>query len=158
MKREAFLGAATVVLCAVLYHQTTLISDYGFAQVGADVWPKIILGTIAALAVLQMAQGLKRPRSRGESQSTPVAARSNWRDRALVPLTVFGAITGFALLVPYAGFTVSGLLMVFVLLSVIGPKSPRAIATHAAIAAVSVLSVAFFFSYVMGVLLPGWTL
>lgn len=75
-----------------------------------------------------------------------------------MPLTVFGAIIGFALLVPYAGFTVSGLVMVFVLLSVIGPKTPRAIAAHAAIAAVSVLTVAFFFSYFMGVLLPGWAL
>ncbi|WP_417588907.1 tripartite tricarboxylate transporter TctB family protein [Pararhodobacter oceanensis] len=158
MKREAFLGAATVLLCAVLYYQTTLIADYGFAQVGADVWPKMILGAIAALALLQMALGLYRPRSRVGSEVSPAGARPDWRGSALVPLTVFGAIIGFALLVPFAGFTVSGLLMVFVLLTVIGPKTPRAIAAHAAIAAVSVLSVAFFFSYVMGVLLPGWAL
>lgn len=158
MKREAFLGAATVLLCAVLYHQTTLIADYGFAQVGADVWPKMIVGAIAALALLQTALGLYRPRSRAGSETSPVGARPSLRDAALVPLTVFGAIIGFALLVPYAGFTVSGLVMVFVLLSVIGPKTPRAIAAHAAIAAVSVLTVAFFFSYFMGVLLPGWAL
>lgn len=158
MKREAFLGAATLLLCAVLYHQTTLIADYGFAQVGADVWPKMIVGAIAALALLQTALGLYRPRSRAGSETSPVGARPSLRDAALVPLTVFGAIIGFALLVPYAGFTVSGLVMVFVLLSVIGPKTPRAIAAHAAIAAVSVLTVAFFFSYFMGVLLPGWAL
>lgn len=126
MKREAFLGAATLLLCAVLYHQTTLIADYGFAQVGADVWPKMIVGAIAALALLQTALGLYRPRSRAGSETSPVGARPSLRDAALVPLTVFGAIIGFALLVPYAGFTVSGLVMVFVLLSVIGPEKPRA--------------------------------
>ncbi|UOA14977.1 tripartite tricarboxylate transporter TctB family protein [Sulfitobacter dubius] len=156
MKREVFLGAATVILCAVLYYQTTLIADYGFAQVGADVWPKIILGAIAALALIQMALGIYR--SGLSPDSRPATRQANWRKSAVVPFTVFGATIGFALLVPYAGFTASGLLMVFVLLSAIGPKSPRAIVMHAAIAAISVLTVAFFFSCVMGVLLPGWAL
>jgi hypothetical protein len=156
LKREALLGTATVLLCAVLYYETTLIADYGFAQVGADVWPKIILGVISALALLQIATGLIRPAP--TSKADEGIAVEGWLFRAFVPITVFVGVVLFSLLVPYIGFTFSGLIMVFMLLSVIGPKSPRAIALHAAIAIVSVLSVTAFFTQVMGVLLPGWSL
>lgn len=157
MKREAILGAATLLVCAVLYHQTTLIADYGFAQVGADVWPKIILGSIAALALVQLAMGL---RSRPTPANDPDlhSEKQNLWESAFVPVTVFSVIILFAVLVPYIGFMFSGLLMVFSLLTVIGPRSARAIAINAAIASGSVLTVTFFFSNIMGVLLPGWAL
>jgi hypothetical protein len=159
LKREALLGGATVVLCGVLYYETTLIADYGFAQVGADVWPRIILGVISALALVQIILGLG---TRRPVAAPPDAGQSDtdqgWLSRVLVPVTVFAGVVLFALLVPFLGFMMSGLLMVFALLSVIGPKSPRAILIHAGVATVSVVCVTLFFTQVMGVLLPGWSL
>lgn len=156
MKREALLGGATLFLCAVLFYETTLIADYGFAQVSADVWPRMILGAISALSLLQVVTALYRPPS--STHGNPGAPDGGWLFNAFVPITVFVAVVIFALLVGYIGFMLSGLIMVFTLLSVIGPKTPRAVVIHAAIAAVSVIGITVFFSEIMGVLLPGWAL
>lgn len=158
MKREVLLGAATILFCAALFYEAALIPDYGFAQVGADVWPKIILGVVSVLALLQMVQGFYRPQATPASQAGQRNPRESWLFRAFVPFTVFAAVVLFAVFVPYIGFMLSGLIMVFMLLSIIGQKSPRTLLIHAVISVVSVLCVTVFFSEVMGVLLPEWTL
>lgn len=158
MKQEVLLGATTVLLCAVLFYQTTQIADFGFAQVGADVWPKFIIGVMFCLASLQIAIALLRPGPSGARATQCAEVDQGLWFWILVPIVVFAAVSFFALAVPFIGFTLAGLAMVFGLLSAIGPKSPRALVMHGAIAGVAVGLVTFFFTGVMGVMLPGWAL
>jgi hypothetical protein len=158
LKREVLLGSATVILCGILFYETTLIADYGFAQVGADVWPRIVLGVISVLAFLQIVQGFYQSRTTVAPATDPQHDGCGLLSGFYVPITVFTGVVLFALLVPFIGFILSGLLMVFGLLSLIGPKSPRSVLIHAGISLSSVLCVTVFFTQVMGVYLPGWAL
>jgi len=154
LRRDAILGAVTAVLCVALFFETSKVRNFDFAAVGADVWPKITIGLILLLSVVQILLGLRQ--TRAEPQEPEAGA--GLLERSFVPLAVFSAVILFALAVPYFGFAISGVLMVFGLLTTIGPKTGKAILGNAAISLVAVLAMTFIFTQVMGILLPQWRL
>lgn len=152
MKRDVILGAVTGALCIVFYLETLKVNNLAFAKVGADLWPQIAIGCIFVLSIVQVIVGFKAP------AEAPADAGDGLLEKLFAPVVVFGTMIAFPLLVPVLGMTVSGALMVLTLLSILGPKTPLAMVLHVTITLVSVLSITFIFTRIMGIVLPGFAL
>jgi len=152
VKRDVIPGAVTGALCIVFYLETLKVNNLAFAKVGADVWPQIAIACIFVLSVVQVIVGFKAP------EEAAADAGGGLLEKLFTPLVVFGTMIVFSLLVPVLGMTVAGVAMVFTLLSILGPQTPRALLLHAAVALVSVLSMTFIFTRIMGIVLPGFSL
>ncbi|MCF3932682.1 tripartite tricarboxylate transporter TctB family protein [Acuticoccus sp. M5D2P5] len=154
MKRDVVLGLITAAVAIVLWRETLGVRNFAYAQVGAEVWPQIVIGVIFVLAIVQIVGGIRT----ASPAPDPDRDRPGLAARAFVPGAVFGSVCLFAVLVPFVGFPVAGVVMVMSLLSLIGARTGRAFAIHGAIAFASVLAMTLIFTEVMGILLPGWRL
>ena len=142
LPKDLLPGTIILVLCAVLFHVTTTFDSdpLGAAQgMPATHMPRLVLGVIAFLTIVMMAQGL-RSGQRGEGDTPPWKM---WATAAMLALT--------AVLFPIIGVPLAFLLVCMALPVLWGARDFRLVAAFAVAAPVAIYAV---FQMLLGLRLP----
>lgn len=150
LNRDTIVAIVLLLFCGVMFWATTLIRDPGFEQMGADVWPRIVLLFVSVLSLIFLVQSL-RPEPR---ESLAEHDGSTWLARYQNPTWCFVLFFGFLATMPFFGMLIGGALFVFLMMSVLGGWSPRLLLLHAAIAVLSIGLMWSIFTFGLRVILP----
>lgn len=163
LNRDTLCAIAVLVITGVFIHASFRIRDVDYGALKPVVWPQVILGLMLILGLVYLWQSL----TRGELGSASLEGGKDegptkdygpglagWLRKYRNPLACYALYLLFLLTLPYLGTLAGGILLVFLLLSVLGGWSARQIATHAAIAVISIGAMWSLFTYALGVLLP----
>jgi hypothetical protein len=149
LNRDAITAILLLVLCGVFFWQTFNIREVPFSQVGAEVWPRVVLIVFTFLNLIYLFKSVteERPDSEPLSLRTLFIAYKN-------PIICFVMFFLFMLALPYLGMLVAGILFVFITQSLIGGAGPRQLLVHGIIAVLSVGGMWAVFTYALRVILP----
>ena len=86
LNRDVYIALILLVIWGVFFWQTLLVEDMGYATIGSEVWPQIILVVLFVLTAGYLAQSVRQG-APGE-QSTTVGSR----DGSAVTATPCGAM------------------------------------------------------------------
>lgn len=144
---------AIVILCGggVFFWATFHIKDMGYESLGSDVWPRFILVLLFLLTLGYLFQSLKQEDS---GKSGPGGGLIAWIRQYQNALWCYVLFTGFLLTLDYFGMLIGGALFVFLMLTALGERSPRAHAIHASVAVISITFMWSIFTYGLKVILP----
>ena len=150
MNRDAITAILLLVLCGVLFWQTFYIREVPFSQVGAEVWPRVVLVLLTILSVIYLFKSLAEP---PPASDQPFNLKT-WLNTYKNPIICFVMFFVFMLALPYLGMLLAGILFVFITQTLIGGASPRHLLVHAVIAVLSVGGMWAVFTYALRVILP----
>lgn len=150
LNRDAITAILLLVLCGVLFWQTFYIREVPFSQVGAEVWPRVVLVLLTILSLIYLFKSLAEP---PPASDLPFNLKT-WLNTYKNPIICFAMFFVFMLALPYLGMLVAGILFVFITQTLIGGASPRHLLVHAVIAVLSVGGMWAVFTYALRVILP----
>ncbi len=155
MNRDAWIALVLLLLCAGAFAETFNIRRTAYASIGAEVWPRLILALLTALVLVYLAQSLARGREPGEPGPRGLWARIVHYRNPIWCFVLFGA---FLVTLPWLGMLLGGVLFVYAMLTVLGPRHLRAHLVHALIAVLSVGGMWAVFTFGLRVILPEGTI
>lgn len=159
VNRDLVAAIALLVITGVFFVASFDIREPDYGQLGPAVWPRIILGILGVLSLVYLVQTLRRGPSDeagADNSQSPTEAdgatsgSGSWRNVAWC----FALFLAYLLALPWLGMLLSGMLFVFLLLTVLGGWTPRLLALHGVIALGTVGGMWALFTYGLGVLLP----
>lgn len=148
INRDVAVAVFLLLLCAVFSAASFRIEETAYATIGADVWPRLILAILFALSSIYLIQSLRR--AAPESEGPRVGFFSRYRNAILL----YGLFLAFLLTLDFLGMLLGGILFVFLALTVVGERTPKNLATHAAVAVISVGAMWSIFTFALRVILP----
>ena len=154
---DTIIALVLLVLCGELFRQTFLFRVPPFATMGSEVWPRLVIGSLAALSVIYLIQSLTRaaPETQqaiASAEETPEAEAKHLSHRNAIICFVLFAF--FVATLPWLGMLLGGILFVFLMQEFMGPRDMRSRITHLAVAVVSVGGMWAIFSFALRVILP----
>lgn len=159
VNRDTLAAIALLVVTGVFFIATFDIRTPDYGQLNPAVWPRAVLGILAFLLLIYLVQSLRRgDEDHGEQQDEDffegdgtIGHRARaWRN----VFWCFGLFLVYLLALPWLGMLVAGMAFVFLLLTALGGWTPRLMAVHAAVAALTVGGMWSLFTYGLGVFLP----
>ena len=157
LNRDTWIALILLLFCAGAFAETFNIRATAFASIGAEVWPRLVLALLTALTLVYLAQSLARGARRGrEGDGAPGPPRGLWAKVLYYrnPIWCFALFGAFLVTLPWLGMLLGGVLFVYAMLTVLGPRDPRAHAVHALIAVVAVGGMWAVFTFGLRVILP----
>lgn len=152
INRDTVIAVFLLLFCGAFYAASFRIEKTTYATIGAEVWPRIILGLLFALSSIYLFQSVRK----GPDAATPAAGSFFGRYRNAI--LCYGLFLAFLLTLDDLGMLLGGVAFVFLALSVLGERTPRQLAIHAAVAAVSVGAMWAIFTFALRVILPEGTI
>lgn len=147
---------ADIVIALLLIAGSTIFLVASFnidrdslGMVSAGLWPRIAIVVLGVLSFVYLAQSVRA----GWSRPGRISFKTWLSDNRNV-IACFALYALFLLGLPTLGMLLSGVLFVFVSLTVLGPRGLRAHALHLAIAVVSIGAMWAIFTFGLGVILP----
>lgn len=153
--RDTICAIVLLLLCGGLAWASLDIREPDYGQLSPATWPRIIVGVLAVLSVIYLAQsviaGPDRPNP--EAPRGPRAFLGYWRN-VIWCFVLFGA---YLVAIPWLGMLAAGIAFVFALLTALGGLRPAPL--HAALAVIVVGGMWSFFTFGLNVILPRgeWT-
>ncbi len=151
INRDTAAAIFLLVLCGVLFSASFFIRDMGYEGLGSEVWPRIVLVVATALSLLYLVRSVVSPPVAGDAGP---AGLMGWYATYRNAIWCFVAFGLFLVTLPYLGMLIGGVLFVFVVLTLLGGWDARALATHGAIALLSVGAMWAIFTFGLRVILP----
>ena len=151
LNRDVYIALILLVIWGVFFWQTLIVEDMGYATIGSEVWPQIILVVLFVLTAGYLAQSVRQG-APGEAVDT--GGIKGWLGRYRNALWCYALFFLFLATLDYLGMLIGGVLFVFLALSVLGEWSRRAVAIHAAIAVISITGMWAIFTFGLRVMLP----
>ncbi len=149
---DTVIALALLALCGALFADTFSFEIPRMSAFGIRLWPRIVIGTLAALSFVYLLRSLKQGRAEG---GEPFAPRA-WLKANRNVLACFGLFALFVATLPIFGMLIGGILFVYALLAVMGGHSTlRLHAVNAAIAVVSAGGMWAIFTFALRVIMPG---
>lgn len=150
INRDTIVAVCLLALCGVFFWASFDIREMGYATIGADVWPRLILLALFVLSVIYLFQSLRRT----ETGIDEAAEGKGWTERYRNALWCYALFGLFLITLPFLGMLLGGILFVFAALTVMGERNWRAHLTHAAIAIGTIGIMWAIFTYWLRVILP----
>lgn len=150
--RDTVVALCLLALCAAMFIETFNVRGFEQAAMGPEVWPRVVLAVLALLSAIYLAQSLKAgPDVEDEAEAgRPRGFFRRYRNA----LWCYGLFTLYVATLHILGVLIGGILLVFAILTALGYRTPRALATHALIAVVSIGGMWALFVFGLGVFLP----
>ncbi len=149
ISRAGVAGLVAAAASLVLFWLTLGLERNPLVPIGPGFYPRIVLGTTAALGVLLLIADLLRPRV-----ARPPAAPRTYRLVALA----FGAFGLYVVLLPWLGFRVSTFLFVLGTTFLLEPPRRTGIGVRGLVlAALTTAATYYVFEQYLAVLLPRGT-
>lgn len=150
LNKDTVIAVVLIAITSVFFWETFNIPELGYASMGSEVWPRVIMTPLLILCVVYLVQSFrKKAAADGKSVSLGTVI-SDYRNSIMCFVIFFV----FLLTVEYLGMLIAGVLLTFILLTAIGNRTPKALAMHVAISVVSVGLVWSLFTFVLRVYLP----
>ena len=153
VNRDTVVAILLLVGCGVLLNASFDIREPDYGQLSPAAWPRAIVGILAFLSLIYLVQSIRQgvPEDPVENVKRGFGEWAmQWRN----VFFVFALFLAYLIALPWLGMLVGGVAFVFLLLNALGGWSPRQLALHAAIAAVSVGGMWSVFTFGLGVFLP----
>ena len=148
INRDTVVAVFLLLFCGVFYAASFQIEETTYATIGAEVWPRLILYVMFALSFVYLVQSVRKgPR---EAEKPSAGFLSRYRNAILCYLLFLA----FLLTLDILGMLLGGVAFVFLALSVLGERSPKMLAIHAAVSIVSVGAMWAIFTFALRVILP----
>ena len=151
VNRDALVAVILLLFCGAAFWETYNIRTFESSAMDADVWPRLVVGTLTVLCVLYLFQSLRR------SERVEVVGVRTLIGTYRNALWCFGLFALFLLTLNWLGILIGGFLFVFLCLTVLGNRSLRDHVIHALIALMTVATTWLVFSYALEVFLPQGT-
>ncbi len=150
MGRDGVAGLLLLALSILLAVQTRQIPRTPFLPLGADFFPRVLLGILAAGSLLLLALDLLRRRQKqGTREGLP-----RFRDVPGSIPAIFAAFAGYVFLMPTLGFFLATLAFVAVAQILLGPHRPRDLPRIALVAVGTATLTYLIFEQYLHVFLP----
>lgn len=150
LNKDTVIAVVLTATAAIFFWETYNIPKFGYASIGSEVWPRIILVPLLVLCVVYLFQSLR--------QKTAARAEGGGLGGFFVryqnPILGFLIFLGFLATIDYLGMLLGGVLLTFCLLTAFGNRTPRALLLHVVISVVSVGAVWSLFTFALRVYLP----
>ena len=150
LNRDTVIALVLLVIWGVFFWQTLLVEDMGYATIGSQVWPQVILVVLFALTGGYLFQSIRK----GPDEATETEETAGFFTRYRNPLYCYGLFFLFLLTLDILGMLIGGIAFVFLALTALGERTPRAALKHAAIAIVSITAMWAIFTFGLHVMLP----
>ena len=153
MTRSQDIGLAIFLLLVsgILFLNTFDIDSFEMLAMGADVWPRIVIVILGLLSVILLVQTLRRPIEAERRKPIRVLdLLAKYRN----PLWCYGIFAVYLLTLEFLGMLLGTILLVFSIMTSLGPQRPRAYAINALIAITSVGLMWAIFSYGLMLYMP----
>lgn len=153
---DAIIALVLLIASAELYRETFAFRAAPFATMSTSTWPRFVIILLAVLCVALLVQSLSaQSRTASADGHAGKAAKPISHRTALI---CFGLFAAFLLVTPWLGMLVAGVLYVFVMQEVLGPRDFKSRMLHLAIAVVSVGGMWAVFTFALRVMLPAGNL
>jgi len=152
VNRDALIAVLLLLFCGATFWETYNIKTFPSAAMDANVWPRLIVATLAVLCAIYLIQSLRRPE---RVEVVGVRALIGTYVNAIWCFALFAL---FLLTLEWLGILIGGFLFVFLCLTALGNRAPRDHLTHAVTALITIALTWVVFSYGLGVFLPQGTL
>lgn len=148
INRDTVVAVFLLLFCATFYAASFQIEETTYATIGAEVWPRLILGVMFVLSTVYLIQSVRV--GVGETERREAGFFSRYRNAILC----YGLFLAFLLTLDILGMLLGGVAFVFLALTVLGERTPRQMAIHAVVAVVSVGAMWAIFTFALRVILP----
>ncbi len=124
--------------------------DDGIMQ--ATVWPRVILTLMIIFSLIYLVRSLRQP----NEDSAPADERGfiAWLKYYRNPIGCFALYFVFLATLPYLGILIGGVVLVFLLLSLLGGVERQKLLPHAMIAVLTIGGMWAIFTFALNVILP----
>ena len=150
LNKDSVIALILLAITAVFFWETYNIPDLGYASIGSEVWPRVILVPLFILCAVYFVQSLRQKAAADGRKLGFGGFFAAYRN----PILSFAIFLVFLLTLDFLGMLIGGSLLVFALLTVLGNNRPKDILLHVVIAVGSVGAVWALFTYVLRVYLP----
>ncbi len=148
INRDTVVAVFLLLMCGVFYGASFQIEQTSYGTIGADVWPRLILGVLFVLSAVYLFQSVRK--GPGKTVTHEAGFLSRYRNAILC----YGLFLAFLLTLEFLGMLLGGIAFVFLALSVLGERTPWQLAVHAMVAVVSVGAMWAIFTFALRVILP----
>ena len=149
LNRDTIIAIFLLIVCGVFFYNTIGIKAFP-EQMSPALWPRLILSVLTVLVLIYLFQSIMA--------ANPVKVShggfKGWLQHYQNPIWCFACFFIFLLLMPYLGMLISGVLFVFVLMTILGERTPRSIAINLVSAIFMVGGMWLLFTQALGVILP----
>ena len=150
LNRDTVVAVFFLLFCGVFYAASLEIEQTTYATIGAEVWPQLIIGLLFALSLIYLFQSV----AGAHGKKTEATGAAGFLARYRNAIWCYGLFLAFLLSLDILGMLLGGILFVFLSLTVLGERTPKTIAIHAAVAVVSVGAMWSIFTFALRVILP----
>ena len=154
INRDTVVALCLLVLCAALWHAAGQIRETNYGTMASDVWPRMVIGVLSVLSLVYLVRSVVTPAVAAQAAEGRGGGLGGWLRAYRNALACFVLFAGFLLAMEWIGMLLGGIVFVFLALTVMGERSPRAHLVHGAIAVVSMGLMWSIFTYGIGVILP----
>lgn len=146
LNADAIVALLLLVMTAALFRMTFDFRTPPFVTMSASFWPRIILAALAVLSLAYLVQSLRAV------SEPPMAGGFLARQRNAV--ICFLSFAVFLATLPWLGMLIGGIVYVFAMQELLGPRDWRSRGWHLALAIGSVGGMWAIFRYGLQVILP----
>lgn len=150
--RDSYVAVFLLLFCGVFFAATFFVEDMGYSSMGSEVWPQVILVVLFVLTLAYLFQSLRQGPDEALAQEDKGV--KGWLLRYRNALWCYVLFFLFLVTLPWMGMLLGGVLFVFSALTVLGNRSPRDHAIHAAIAVGTMSGMWALFTFGLKVFLP----
>lgn len=152
INRDTVIAVFLLLLCGVFYAASFGIEQTSYGTIGADVWPRLILGVLFVLSSIYLFQSIRM--GAGDEVKREVGFVARYRNAMMC----YGLFLVFLLTLEFMGMLLGGIAFVFLALTVLGDRTPKQLAIHAVVSVVSVGAMWAIFTFALRVILPEGTI
>jgi putative tricarboxylic transport membrane protein len=119
-------------------------------QMGPGFWPRIILTGLGIMGLIYLFQSIVSPPPPGEKRGGVIGWYRHYKN----PIWCFAVFAAFLTIIPVLGMLIAGILFVFTLMTMLGPKDGAAVKRHVLTTLGTVGGMWFIFACLLEVQLP----
>ncbi len=150
LNTDTVVALCLLVFCGIFFKASFDIRDLGFEGMGAETWPRLILGFLFLFSTIYFFTSVKQKRPSSLERPGPRQYLRRYQNA----LFCYGIFLIFLLTLDYLGMLLGGILFVFLTLSALGDRSIKNHLVHGMIALISVGAMWSIFTFGLKVILP----
>lgn len=152
--RDTIIAIVLLFFTGVLIWASFDIRSPDYGTLAPSAWPRSVLAILLVFGLIYLFQSLRAPRSEGGGDREGPGGLAGWFVKYRNPLWCYLIYFLFLATLPFFGTLIGGILLVFLLLSVLGGFAPRKLLLHGVIASVSMGAMWAIFTFGLRVILP----
>ena len=152
LNRDTVVATALMAFSGAAFWATFDIQTRDDGVMHATVWPRAILALMTAFGLVYLVRSL-----RGMGKDNVAAGKRGlvaWLKYYRNPLGCFALYFAFLATLPFFGMLIGGVLLVFLILSLLGGFEQQKLLLHATIAVISIGGMWAAFTFALKVMLP----